>query len=97
MPGFATLRLTLEPYMLSFLRIVVGLLYMKHGLAKGFRRLKQTASSARRAFERNAVREPIRKSVTTFGHYLQRGGSILTMSLGFPLSAVQDEAGIKST
>jgi putative oxidoreductase len=34
MPGFATLRLTLEPYMLSFLRIVVGLLYMEHGLAK---------------------------------------------------------------
>ena len=34
MPGFATLRLTLEPYMLSILRIVVGLLYMEHGLAK---------------------------------------------------------------
>jgi putative oxidoreductase len=34
MPGFATLRLTLEPYMLSFLRIVVGSLYMEHGLAK---------------------------------------------------------------
>src|SRR3954447_21826856 len=42
-------------------------------------------------------REPIRSSVTTFGHYLQRGGSILTMSLGFALSAVQDEAGTKST
>ena len=34
MPGFATLRLSLEPYMLSILRIVVGLLYMEHGLAK---------------------------------------------------------------
>jgi putative oxidoreductase len=34
MPGFATLRLTLEPYMLSILRIIVGLLYMEHGLAK---------------------------------------------------------------
>ena len=34
MPGFATLRLTWEPRMLSILRIVVGLLYMEHGLAK---------------------------------------------------------------
>ena len=34
MPGFATLRLTWEPRMLSMLRIVVGLLYMEHGLAK---------------------------------------------------------------
>ena len=34
MPGFATLRLTLEPYMLSILRIMVGVLYMEHGLAK---------------------------------------------------------------
>jgi uncharacterized membrane protein YphA (DoxX/SURF4 family) len=34
MPGFATLRLSLEPYMLSILRIVVGLLYVEHGLAK---------------------------------------------------------------
>ena len=37
-----------------------------------------------------------RQTRITF-QYLQRGGSILTMSLGFPLSAVQDEAGIKST
>src|ERR1700751_3686248 len=36
MPGFATLRLTLEPYMLSILRIIVGLLYMEHGTAKIF-------------------------------------------------------------
>jgi len=35
--------------------------------------------------------------VATFGHYLQRGGAILTMSSGFALSAVQDEAGTKST
>src|ERR1700741_2821455 len=34
MPGFATLRLNSQPYMLSILRIVVGLLYMEHGLAK---------------------------------------------------------------
>src|SRR6201982_3591909 len=34
MPGFAALRLNLQPYMLSILRIVVGLLYMEHGLAK---------------------------------------------------------------
>src|SRR6202140_4481636 len=34
MPGFATLRLTWEPRMLSILRIVVGALYMEHGLAK---------------------------------------------------------------
>jgi len=34
MPDFATLRLALEPYMLSILRIIVGLLYMEHGLAK---------------------------------------------------------------
>jgi putative oxidoreductase len=34
MPGLATLRLTWEPRMLSILRIVVGLLYMEHGLAK---------------------------------------------------------------
>ena len=34
MPDFATLRLTWEPRMLSILRIVVGLLYMEHGLAK---------------------------------------------------------------
>ena len=34
MPDFATLRLTLEPYMLSILRIMIGLLYMEHGLAK---------------------------------------------------------------
>jgi putative oxidoreductase len=33
-PTFATLRLTWEPRMLSILRIVVGLLYMEHGLAK---------------------------------------------------------------
>jgi putative oxidoreductase len=33
-PDFATLRLTWEPRMLSILRIVVGLLYMEHGLAK---------------------------------------------------------------
>ena len=34
MPDFATLRRTWEPRMLSILRIVVGLLYMEHGLAK---------------------------------------------------------------
>src|SRR5439155_4188516 len=34
MPDFVTLRLTWEPRMLSILRIVVGLLYMEHGLAK---------------------------------------------------------------
>src|SRR5260221_10358844 len=34
MLGFATLRLTWEPRMLSILRIIVGLLYMEHGLAK---------------------------------------------------------------
>ena len=34
MPGFAALRLNSQPYMLSILRIVVGLLYMEHGLAK---------------------------------------------------------------
>src|ERR1700730_16416674 len=34
MPDFATLRLTLEPRMLSILRIMIGLLYMEHGLAK---------------------------------------------------------------
>jgi hypothetical protein len=34
MPGFATLWLTWEPRMLSILRIMVGLLYMEHGLAK---------------------------------------------------------------
>ena len=34
MPNLATLRLTWEPRMLSILRIVVGLLYMEHGLAK---------------------------------------------------------------
>jgi len=33
-PGFATLRLTWEPRMLSILRTMVGLLYMEHGLAK---------------------------------------------------------------
>jgi putative oxidoreductase len=33
-PDLATLRLTWEPRMLSILRIVVGLLYMEHGLAK---------------------------------------------------------------
>jgi putative oxidoreductase len=34
MADFATLRLTWEPRMLSVLRIIVGLLYMEHGLAK---------------------------------------------------------------
>src|SRR5438477_10219354 len=34
MPGLVTLRLTWEPRMLSILRIIVGLLYMEHGLAK---------------------------------------------------------------
>ena len=34
MPDFATLRLTWEPRMFSILRIVVGLLFMEHGLAK---------------------------------------------------------------
>jgi putative oxidoreductase len=34
MPGFAALRLNSQPYILSILRIVVGLLYMEHGLAK---------------------------------------------------------------
>src|SRR2546430_11167085 len=34
MPDFATLRLNWEPRMLSILRIVVGVLYMEHGLAK---------------------------------------------------------------
>ena len=34
MPDFATLRLTWEPRMLSILRMIVGLLYMEHGLAK---------------------------------------------------------------
>jgi uncharacterized membrane protein YphA (DoxX/SURF4 family) len=34
MPGFATLWLNWEPRMLSILRIMVGLLYMEHGLAK---------------------------------------------------------------
>ena len=34
MPGFATLRLNWEPRTLSILRIMVGLLYMEHGLAK---------------------------------------------------------------
>ena len=34
MPDFETVRLTWEPRMLSVLRIMVGLLYMEHGLAK---------------------------------------------------------------
>jgi putative oxidoreductase len=34
MPDIAVLRLTWEPRMLSILRIVLGLLYMEHGLAK---------------------------------------------------------------
>src|SRR5712672_2291910 len=34
MSGFATLRITWEPRMLSILRMMVGLLYMEHGLAK---------------------------------------------------------------
>ena len=34
MPDFAILRLTWEPRMLSIVRIIVGLLYMEHGLAK---------------------------------------------------------------
>ena len=34
MAGFATLRLTWEPRMLSILRIMVGLLFLEHGLAK---------------------------------------------------------------
>src|SRR5258706_858584 len=34
MPDFATLRLPWEPRMLSILRMMVGLLYMEHGLAK---------------------------------------------------------------
>ena len=34
MPGFAALRLNLQPYMLSILRIMIGVLYMEHGLAK---------------------------------------------------------------
>ena len=34
MGAVATLRLTWEPRMLSILRIMVGLLYMEHGLAK---------------------------------------------------------------
>jgi putative oxidoreductase len=34
MPNFVTLRLSWEPRMLSILRIVLGLLYMEHGLAK---------------------------------------------------------------
>src|SRR3989442_2914441 len=34
MPDFATLRVTWEPRILSVLRIVVGVLYMEHGLAK---------------------------------------------------------------
>jgi putative oxidoreductase len=34
MPNSATLRLTWEPRMLSILRIVLGLLFMEHGLAK---------------------------------------------------------------
>jgi putative oxidoreductase len=33
-PDLATLRLTWEPRMLSILRMMVGLLYMEHGLAK---------------------------------------------------------------
>ena len=34
MADLVTLRLTWEPRMLSILRIMVGLLYMEHGLAK---------------------------------------------------------------
>src|SRR6516225_4831849 len=34
MPDVAALRLNWEPRMLSILRIIVGLLYMQHGLAK---------------------------------------------------------------
>ena len=34
MPDLGTLRLTWEPRMLSILRMMVGLLYMEHGLAK---------------------------------------------------------------
>jgi putative oxidoreductase len=34
MPDFATLRLTWERRILSILRIMVGVLYMEHGLAK---------------------------------------------------------------
>jgi len=32
----ATLRLTWEPRMLSILRMMVGLLYMEHGLARSW-------------------------------------------------------------
>ena len=33
MPDFAALRLRWEPRMLSILRVMVGVLYMEHGLA----------------------------------------------------------------
>jgi putative oxidoreductase len=36
MPDFATLRLTWKPRMLSVLRIILGLLFLEHGLAKLF-------------------------------------------------------------
>ena len=36
MPDFPTLRLTWEPRMLSVLRIILGLLFLEHGLAKLF-------------------------------------------------------------
>ena len=36
MPDFATLRLTWEPRMLSVLRIILGLLFLEHGLSKLF-------------------------------------------------------------
>jgi len=34
MPGFGTQRLSWEPRMLRVLRIMVGLLFLEHGLAK---------------------------------------------------------------
>jgi putative oxidoreductase len=34
MPDFATLRVSWEPRMLSILRIMLGLLFLEHGLAK---------------------------------------------------------------
>ena len=43
MPNFATLRLTWEPRMLSILRIMVGLLFLEHGLARFWiSRIRQT-------------------------------------------------------
>ena len=84
---WATLRLTWEPRMLSILRIVVGLLYLQHGLNKFFNFPPTPNHAAYRLFSLNpglaANLETVGSTLIILGLFTRPAAFILSGEMAF--------------